>query len=128
MNRGACTGSLSSCSLAGFALESRCHTGQTIVFDTVSELGWSVDIRTHGIVSIIDKVLKEDWDVKALAEPSSSDLQPFGLWGRRKRPPSPPPQAGKAENRTESNVPLPTVEDNCLDCFRWEFGDFKDKK
>ena len=33
--QGACTGSLSPCSLAGFAMESRCHTGESIVFDVV---------------------------------------------------------------------------------------------
>lgn len=28
-------------------MESKCHLGQTILYDTVNKLGWSVDIRTH---------------------------------------------------------------------------------
>jgi len=39
----------------------RCHTGKTIVYDTVSNLSWSVDIRNHGIVTVIEKVLEEPW-------------------------------------------------------------------
>ena len=37
---GACTGHLSVCAVVGFALESRCHSGQTVLFDTVEKLGW----------------------------------------------------------------------------------------
>jgi len=39
----------------------RCHMGKTIVYDTVSNLSWSVDIRNHGIVTVIEKVLGEPW-------------------------------------------------------------------
>ena len=39
----------------------RCHLGKTIVYDTVSNLSWSVDVRTHGIVTVIEKVLGEPW-------------------------------------------------------------------
>lgn len=49
---GACTGKLSSCYAAGFALEARCHLGQTVLYDTVNELGWSVDVRTHSSVPL----------------------------------------------------------------------------
>ncbi|CAL1705157.1 unnamed protein product [Somion occarium] len=38
--QGACTGIGSPCTSAGFALESRCHLGKTIVFDTVERLNW----------------------------------------------------------------------------------------
>ena len=36
----------------------RCHLGKTILYDTVSNVSWSVDVRTHGIVTVIEKVLK----------------------------------------------------------------------
>ncbi|KAF8176581.1 alpha/beta-hydrolase [Mycena galopus ATCC 62051] len=58
---GTCNGVLSSCALAGFAMESRCHLGASIVYDTVSNLSWSVDVRTHGIVNVIEKVLTDPW-------------------------------------------------------------------
>ncbi|KAJ7649883.1 alpha/beta-hydrolase [Roridomyces roridus] len=58
---GTCNGVLSSCAIAGYAMESRCHLGQSIVYDTVSDSGWSVDIRTHGIVQVIDRILGAEW-------------------------------------------------------------------
>ena len=35
--------------------------GKTILYDTVSVLAWSVDVRKHGIVNVIEKVLAEPW-------------------------------------------------------------------
>ena len=78
---GTCNGILSSCALAGYAMETRsipttiaagasriltasfhrCHLGKSIFYDTVSNLSWGVDIRTHGIVTVIDKILSESW-------------------------------------------------------------------
>ena len=43
----------------------RCHLGQSIVYDTVSNLSWSVDIRTHGIVNVIDNILNKPWPPSA---------------------------------------------------------------
>ncbi|KAJ7500533.1 Alpha/Beta hydrolase protein, partial [Mycena galericulata] len=62
MAMGTCTGVMSLCSIAGFALESRCHIGQRILYNTVSKRGWGVDPRKHGIQFIIDNLLNEDWD------------------------------------------------------------------
>lgn len=60
---GACTGRLSTCWIAGFALETHCHLGKSIVYDTVSNLSWSVDVRTHPIKVVIDQILSLDWEV-----------------------------------------------------------------
>lgn len=38
-------------------METRCHLGQVIRLDTVQKLGWSVDVRTHGIKAVIDRLL-----------------------------------------------------------------------
>ena len=54
---GTCNGVLSACAIAGYAMESRCHIGKKMVFDTVGKWGWSVDIRTHVIKVIIDQLL-----------------------------------------------------------------------
>jgi hypothetical protein len=35
----------------------RCHLGNIIEYDTVSNLSWSVDVRTHAIAQMIEKVL-----------------------------------------------------------------------
>ncbi|KAI6024735.1 alpha/beta-hydrolase [Pisolithus microcarpus] len=58
---GTCNGVLSSCSLAGFAMETKCHLGESIVYDTVSNLSWSVNIQNHGIVTVIENVLGKPW-------------------------------------------------------------------
>jgi lipase ATG15 len=39
----------------------RCHLGKTILYDTVSNLSWTVDVRTHGIVNVIERLLSEPW-------------------------------------------------------------------
>jgi len=58
---GTCTGVTSVCGLGGYAMETRCHLGQIMRYDTVTKSGWSVDARTHGIKVVIEKLLSEDW-------------------------------------------------------------------
>lgn len=90
------TSSISMCGIAGFALESRCHVGKKIVYDTVGKLGWSVDVRTHSIRVIVDNLLKEDWGQKpdpelasVVAESDAASPSGFGWWpgrGKGKKP------------------------------------------
>ncbi|KAI0315270.1 alpha/beta-hydrolase [Amylostereum chailletii] len=88
---GSCTGVLSACATAGYALESKCHLGQTIVYDTVSNLSWSVGVTSHVISTVIENVLSKPW-------PPAEEV------GRE--------------------VPVPASQDDCVDCFDWEYGDF----
>ncbi|KAJ8093335.1 putative lipase atg15 [Marasmius tenuissimus] len=61
---GVCNGISSGCATAGYAMESRCHLGKTIRYDTVGRLGWSSHVTNHGIKVVIDNVLNnETWDV-----------------------------------------------------------------
>ncbi|KAI1618153.1 Alpha/Beta hydrolase protein [Exophiala viscosa] len=55
---GACNGYFSSCSIAGYAFESQCHTGKRCVYDTVGDLGWHVNINNHRLNVIIPDVLE----------------------------------------------------------------------
>ncbi|KAF8635613.1 hypothetical protein AX15_000253 [Amanita polypyramis BW_CC] len=87
---GTCNGLTSSCALSGYAMETRCHLGKSIIFDTVGKLGWSVDIRTHPIKAAIERVLSQDWN---------------------------------SENNRA--VPAPKQEDDCNDCYNWEFGEYR---
>lgn len=75
---GACNGVSSSCAIGGFAMETRCHLGQVIRLDTVSKLGWSVDVRTHGIQYVIDHLLgpTSEWP-----EPEEDEEGGGGFWG-----------------------------------------------
>ncbi|GAB0137700.1 hypothetical protein EsDP_00005956 [Epichloe bromicola] len=58
---GACNGATASCSFAGYALETTCHTGSECVYDVVADKGWRVGIGTHKIRAVIsDVILKYD--------------------------------------------------------------------
>ncbi|KAI0255131.1 alpha beta-hydrolase [Lactifluus subvellereus] len=88
---GTCNGVLSSCALGGYAMESRCHLGNIIEYDTVTNLSWTVDVRTHAIAQMVDKVLSQPW---AAAEELGLEVPPL------KR------------------------QDDCVDCFKWDFGNY----
>ncbi|KAG5350761.1 hypothetical protein C0989_009351 [Termitomyces sp. Mn162] len=87
---GACTGVTSACAIGGYAMETGCHLGKTVRYDTVTKRNWGVSVSTHPIKFIIEKLLNEDWD---------------------------------PENGLE--VPVAEAEKDCVDCFSWEYGDFK---
>jgi lipase ATG15 len=38
-----------------------CHLGNSIIYDTVSEFHWGVDLRNHPIKVIIEQLLQADW-------------------------------------------------------------------
>ena len=85
---GTCTGVASFCSLGGFALESRCHLGQVILYDTVQELKWSVNARNHGIKVVVDKLLADnsEWATRTKDVETQGVLSMFNWgWGRKKR-------------------------------------------
>jgi len=90
--QGACTGLRSPCTSAGYALETRCHLGKSIIYDTVGKLGWRVSVKAHPIKELILNVLEKDME-----------------W---------------EEGR---DVPLAVEEGDCIDCYKWDFGNFKDK-
>ena len=58
---GVCTGVSSTCAVGGYAMESKCHLGNVILYDTVTKHKWSVGIGNHAIRTIID-LLSEDFD------------------------------------------------------------------
>ncbi|KAI0255146.1 alpha/beta-hydrolase [Lactifluus subvellereus] len=88
---GTCTGALSTCGMAGYAMESRCHLGNIIEYDTVTNLSWSVRLTTHPIATVIEHILSKPW-------PAAEEQ---GL-----------------------EVPAIKRQDDCLDCFQWEYGNF----
>lgn len=55
---GTCGGATASCTIAGYAFESVCHTGFRCVYDTVADKGWRVGITTHKIINVISDVLE----------------------------------------------------------------------
>lgn len=54
---GLCNGAGSSCWVAGYAMETRCHSGLECVYDVVSDKGWHVSMLNHRIHTVIDDVI-----------------------------------------------------------------------
>ncbi|KAF8597775.1 alpha/beta-hydrolase [Ceratobasidium sp. AG-I] len=107
---GTCNGPTSSCYLGGYALESKCHLGTSIVYDTVSALHWPVGLQAHFTVTITEQLLDEDWSEKVRKA------------RRRWWLPWSPDDGGE---RVE--VPPAAPEEDCVECFAWEYGDYLNK-
>lgn len=82
-------------------MESKCHTGQTILYDTVTVKGWSVDIRTHRIGEVINKVLVDPWPTND--EPDDPDPKDPKDPGKKK--PKTPEKGGDGDNDDDDNGP-----------------------
>ncbi|KAF5353594.1 hypothetical protein D9758_013779 [Tetrapyrgos nigripes] len=112
-----------------YALESRCHVGRKIVYDTVSKLGWSSNVQNHPISVVIDNILAKndtDWGKGKGegGENESSQEGGFGFgwpWG-----------GGKDDDKDEGrpawwrDVPEVVWEDeDCeeQECMTWSFVD-----
>lgn len=54
---GVCNGAGSSCWVAGYAMETRCHSGLECVYDVVTDKGWHVSMLNHRIHTVIDDVI-----------------------------------------------------------------------
>ncbi|KAJ2048093.1 putative lipase atg15 [Coemansia sp. RSA 922] len=82
---GMCTGRTSSCYYAGYALESKCHNGRIMVFDTVARRSWRMDIRHHRINEVLYLVF-EPWGITDPEETippllsEDKDCVDCGLW------------------------------------------------
>ncbi len=55
---GTCNGATATCSYAGYALESACHSGRECVYDVVKDNGTRVSVITHRILRVIADVIK----------------------------------------------------------------------
>lgn len=56
---GTCNGATASCSYAGYALETSCHSGRECMFDVVKDNSTRVSVMTHKIAFLIGSVLKK---------------------------------------------------------------------
>lgn len=66
---GTCNGASSSCSVAGYAMETSCHTGRVCVYDVVKDKGWHVNLLNHRIHTVIDDILNQYEEVATCVEP-----------------------------------------------------------
>ena len=78
---GTCNGATASCSFAGYALESACHSGKECVYDVVADKGWRVGIGTHRIRSVIHDVIMKYENVPICeATPECRDCAPWKMY------------------------------------------------
>jgi len=126
--QGTCTGFGSPCTHTGYALETRCHLGKSVIFDTVGRLGWSVSVRHHVIREVVTDVLGADvwWgddeDADEGVRLGRGDMAEVNLVRGTSG-------KGGVDNNNKRNVPKAIIEEGCIDCYKWEFGDFfEDKK
>lgn len=120
--QGACTGIFSPCEQAGYALETRCHLGKSIVFDTVGKLGWHVDVRTHVIKAVITRLLEDeevDWGEPSEDDDNSDDDEDEDWWNWIKRKlrfggKKKSGIEGLGGERKRREVPAATIEEDCV--------------
>jgi len=190
---GTCSGLYSPCATFGYALETRCHLGKSIILDTVNKLRWLVNVQKHVIKEVVHLLDPPDQGGRAVdwgeppipREPDEGPGEPpdpwvvdgesapdatlgvrlavrvaqvlsrvlgvdvlgdvwfapkssFG-WGptlpgrgkkkKKKGEEGEPGEGGGDEDEEpviSNKVPKPILEDDCVDCHRWEFGPFKD--
>ena len=73
-------GPMSGCYYAGFAMETRCHTGKSCVWDTVKDNGWRVNIAHHRIGTLIEDILKKPNEFPIPSCKIETDCDDCGLW------------------------------------------------
>ncbi|SAM70854.1 related to Lipase, required for intravacuolar lysis of autophagic bodies [Ustilago bromivora] len=136
---GQCNGAASLCSSLGYAMESKCHAGKSIVYDTIGKLGWSQTINAHRINELITDVLSEDWSEKVKKKKNNLDAKSKEIeaekgdkvrtngwrwpWHRGEDV----DDRGDTDNDTDQDdrlaVPRARSEDKCRDCESWHFTD-----
>ncbi|KAK7733916.1 putative lipase atg15 [Cytospora paraplurivora] len=103
---GTCNGATASCSYAGYAMESACHTGRECVYDVVTDKGWRVGIGTHKIRSVInDVILKYDEVAECRFTPECRDCANWKMYesnGTESTTTSSAPSSTKTRTRTET--------------------------
>lgn len=133
---GTCTGQTSLCGSAGYAMESVCHAGQVVLYNTTGLLGWSSNIGTHRIANLVDDLLAEHWGDRVRKEwkrVHGSDVRnliSLAWW---------PWKGGKDKGDDDSNkmpewlvklgeVPAVSNQNDCVDCGDWKFVDTDKRK
>lgn len=98
--------------------------------------GWSVDVRTHRIGEIINKVLADPWPVdkdqsqniiiqsQNKIEPEVSVQKFWNWWGWGRRGPG-KGKGGEDDDEDDDGwnkhggVPKAESEEDCVDCYKW---------
>lgn len=130
---GVCNGASSSCSIAGYAMESICHSGMKCTYDTVTELGWHVNMLNHRLKTVIDDLLaKTNQTAECIKPPPCLDCYDWTFKDHRGD------RNSKIYLPSSSSSALPTPSEpphkkKCLKytwygaCYKWEGDDDDDE-
>jgi lipase ATG15 len=111
---GVCNGASSSCNVAGYAMETACHTGKQCVYDVVTDKGWRVNMLNHRIHTVIDEVIMAYNDTPAcFDQPPCRDCFNWRFVShddekRKKKLPSTPTPISSAITSSRSDAPTTT--------------------
>lgn len=114
----------------------RCHLGKVALYDTVTKLNWGVDIRTHSIREVVERLLTEDieWADEPPPDDDNSVAQmSWPWWGSGDKD-----KDKDTKKKVKLPVPVAKEEVDCVvclyfsvlvwsysrrqDCFDWEYG------
>ncbi|QSL65821.1 hypothetical protein MERGE_000099 [Pneumocystis wakefieldiae] len=77
---GTCNGPKSTCWYGGYAMETRCHSGLSCIYDIVADKGWRMAIGTHRIKQVID-IIKDYEDLpKCTVYPDCADCPEWNFY------------------------------------------------
>jgi lipase ATG15 len=78
---GVCNGATASCTYAGYAMQSVCHTGMECTYDVVADKGWRVGLGTHRIYNVIhDVIMKYDTVANCSYTPECRDCAQWSFY------------------------------------------------
>lgn len=123
---GTCTGLYSVCATAGYALETRCHLGKSIILDTVNKLHWLVDVRKHIVREVVhlldlpeDGGRDVDWSNAGGRGPGDEEPEEPG-------DPEPEPDPWACNEETSDTSITGVLFKAVKMAFRWKDLDFSD--
>ncbi|KAK6505897.1 putative lipase atg15, variant 2 [Arthrobotrys conoides] len=76
---GVCNGVTSFCSIGGYAMETKCHTGSLCLYDVVNDLGWRINGNSHRIKTVIDEVMPK-YDIVPKCIPEDEECTDCFNW------------------------------------------------
>lgn len=108
---GTCNGASSTCSIAGYAMETSCHSGKICIYDVVNDKGWHVNMLNHRIHTVIDEIISKYNTTAECVEPEPCvDCYNWKFWHEDddKRSSSTSTQTSTTVSVTKTKKPEPS--------------------
>ncbi|KAG0680297.1 putative lipase atg15 [Pichia californica] len=135
---GVCNGASSTCGMAGYAMETVCHSGMTCTYDTIKDKGWHVNILNHRLKTVIDELLmKSNETAQCIKPPPCIDCYDWTFVdhnanNRKRRTTITKSSSTSSTKSLHSTTTTSTKERKCLKrtwygtCYKWSDDDDDD--